>query len=252
MEKKVRNKIHSTAILTDIRNFSRTFKKFQNNDSDDFLMFLENYFLIQDEIASCLADDFFMSSTGDGVLSVFMDENHYKTGYAYILASSKVLDKLCRDFENKHKDVNLSYGIGADSGNVWKIGKRALETYVGTVINRASRIESKTKEFSKTTVVVGNSLYKYIVRDFFPEYFKIMEEYESYDELINENPEAIMISKQLLLYYIFDMPLKGIDSDASIFRLSPTLSNSSAFWILIERMVGKEKMSKLKEIVENC
>lgn len=227
---KVNNKIKSTAVLTDIRNFSSTFKDFQiNRGSDAFLSFLEEYFELQHTIASSITDKFFMSSTGDGVLAVFTGKNHYKNGYAYILVLSKALDTLCKEFNDAHEDVSISYGIGADSGHVWSIGSGVLSTYVGTVINRAARIEAKTKEFSNTTVAVGNSLYKYLLKEYHPKTYSILKSYDNYDELLTLNPDAILVSEKLLLYYVFDMPLKGIDASASIFRISNTLKNGTVF-----------------------
>ena len=40
-----KNKVKSTSVITDIRNFSQTFKDFQNKDSGAFLQFIENYYL---------------------------------------------------------------------------------------------------------------------------------------------------------------------------------------------------------------
>lgn len=171
---KISNKKSSTAVITDIRNFSETFKKFQNKDSDIFLHFIEKYYNIQNHLATVISNDVHMSSTGDGILTIFLGNEHYKRGYAYVLASHKALSKLCKEFMTENEGETISFGIGADSGNVWSVGENSLNTFVGTVINRASRIEGLTKLFGKTTTSIGNSLYSKLAEEFYPSSYELM------------------------------------------------------------------------------
>ena len=246
-----KNKTNSTAVITDIRNFSHTFKKFQNKDSDTFLQFIEKYYNIQTYLATVISDNIYMSSTGDGVLTIFTGNNNHKNGYAYILSSHKALSKLCDEFISQNEGEQISFGIGADSGNVWSVGKDSLNTFVGTVINRASRIEGLTKLFGKTTTTIGNSLYSKLVEEFYPSSYEIMQGYKDYDELLDENPESILISKQFLLQYVFDMHLQGIQSDAPIFRLSRTLvGKEDRFNDVMLKLIGEEKFELIKDIMK--
>jgi len=247
---KLSDKIHSTAVITDIRNFSETFKNFQNAESTDFLEFLELYYNSQSTLADILSEDYHMSSTGDGILAIFMDEKHHRNGYAYILASHRLLNKLCDNFVGEHAPAHISFGMGADSGNVWNIGDNELNTYVGTVINRAARIEASTKMMAKTTTAVGNSLYKSLIKEFFPKTHKDMEKYETYDELLNDNPKAILLSKHFMLQYVMDMPLRGVQKDAPIFRMSDTLvGKDDLFWGMMHKLIDKEKIERLKNLI---
>jgi len=68
---------------------------------------------------------------------------------------------------------------------------------------------------------------------------------------LNTNPEAILISKQLMLQYIFDMQLKGIQANAPIFRLSEVLVNDdNLYWKVMTKLVDEEKLYKIKRIVK--
>jgi len=246
----LKDKINSTAVMIDIRNFSETFKNCQNAESRDFLDFLELYYASQSALAEILSDNFHMSLIGDGILSIFMGENNHRNGYAYILASHRLLNKLCGGFISEHATEQLSFGMGADSGNVWKLGNNGLSTYVGTVINRASRIEGNTKNMANTTTAVGNSLYKSLIKDFYPTTHKEMEAYTSYDELLNENPKAVLLSKHFMLQYAMDMPLKGVQKDAPIFRMSNTLvGKDDMYWGIMKKLIGNDKIKKLEGLI---
>jgi class 3 adenylate cyclase len=247
---KLEQKIHSTAIITDIRNFSQTFKKCQYSDSPDFLDFLELYYDTQHTIANILSDNFHMSLIGDGILAIFIGEQNHRYGYAYVLASHRILHKLCDNFVSEHIQDKISFGMGADCGNVWKLGNDDLNTYVGTVINRASRIESQTKIMSNTTTAVGNSLYKSLIKDFYPTVYDEMENYTTYDALLNDNPKSVLVSKHFMLQYVMDMSLKGVEKDAPIFRMSDSLINKDElFWGIMTKLIDEDKLKRIKELI---
>jgi len=247
-----KDKKRCTSVITDIRNFSGTFKDFQNHDSSEFLEFIENYYESQNMLAKIIDEKVHMSSTGDGLLAIFLnEEEHHKMGYAYILSAHRVLAKMCAKFVEENPESVLSFGIGADSGNVWSVGKRYLQTYVGTVVNRAARIEATTKLFGNTTTAIGNTLYKSLIKEYYPASHSIMEESSDYDSLLNTNPEAILMSKQFMLQYIFDMQLKGIQDNAPIFRLSEGLvSDDKLYWSVMCKLLSEEKLTKIKKIVK--
>jgi class 3 adenylate cyclase len=243
-------KRESTSVLTDIRNFSETFKYHQLKESDSFLKFIDDYYMIQAMLAKTISDDVYITSTGDGIVSVFLDDNNHREGFCYVLASQRSLTNLCNEFMLENTGPTISFGMGADSGNVWSVGSGYLSTYVGTVINRSSRIESMTKLFAKTTTAIGNALYMKLLKDFYPSFHQVIIENECYDSVLNENPEAVLISKKFTLQYIFDMPLKGIQGDAPIFRVSESLVNDDKLYFdLISKLVGEEKTKIIKEII---
>ena len=241
----------STSVITDIRNFSKTFKDFQSMDSPKFLKFIESYYVYQNLLARTLSDKVHMSSTGDGILAIFLDDNHYKAGFAYVLATHRMLNKMCREFMLENEKTYISFGIGADSGNVWNVGEGYLNTYVGTVINRASRLEQTTKLFGKATTAIGNGLYKNLLKEFYPSAYKLMEENDDYDELLNVNPETILISKQFMLQYVYDIQLKGIQTNAPLFRMSESLvKDEKLYWNVMNKLIGERQVNRIKEIIE--
>src|SRR6056297_3542252 len=113
---------YTTAVITDIRNFTGLFENFQNRKSDDFINFLESYYKIQFDIARIISDDIYINNTGDGVLTIFKDEKNHLEGYAYLLSVHRCIKRLCAEFSNITGE-ETSFGVGADSGNVWDVGK---------------------------------------------------------------------------------------------------------------------------------
>lgn len=247
-----KNKRHSTSVITDLRNFSKTFKDYQNSNDERFLVFIEEYYFTLNSLSTTISEKVWMHSIGDGILAIFLDkDDHDLKGYAYILAAHKSLKNLCTKFIEDNPGTHISFGIGADSGNVWKVGKGHLNTYVGTVINRAARIEALTKNFGKSTTAIGDSLYKALLKEYYPSVLTLVEESDDYDALLNESPETVLISKQFMLQYAYDIPLKGIQTNAPIFRLSESLAdNDSLFWSVMKKLIGEEKMEKVKTIIE--
>jgi hypothetical protein len=185
-----------------------------------------------------------MGTTGDGVLTIFLSDNSHIEGYAYLLGIHKALTKLCKEFGN-----DTSFGIGADYGSVWEIGKGKLNTYVGSVINRSSRIETNTKLFGNTQASIGFHLYNKLIEHFHPLAYDIMKKSNNYDTLLVNNPEVVLISKELMLFYIFEMELKGLEKPLPIFRLSETMSANGTYWDVMEKLLDEKKVKKLKTIL---
>lgn len=240
----------STTVITDIRNFSRTFKEFQSKNSSEFLDFMKDYYMSQNLLARTLSDKVYMSSTGDGILAIFLDEDtHYKSAFAYVLATHRLLNNMCSNFMESNPGYVISFGIGADSGNVWKVGEGYLSTYMGTVINRSKRLEQTTKLFAKATTAVGNGLYMKLLKEYYPSTHQLVIENNDYDELLNKNAETILISKQFMLQYVYDIELRGIQANAPLFRMSESLvRDEKLYWGVMEKLIGEEQIKKIKEI----
>jgi len=126
-----------------------------------------------------------------------------------------------------------------------------LNTHVGTVINRASRIEAHTKIFGDTTTSIGNSLYRKLLKEFYPTSYELMNEYDNYRVLLNENPEVILVSGQLMLQYIHEMHLKGIQANAPIFRLDDILAEKDdLFWKVMNKLLNEEQVEKVRYLIQ--
>src|SRR5210317_964293 len=110
-------KIDATVVVADIRNFTLIFESFQKNDDKRFLEFIEQYYLIGLELAELAAtdDNFYLSSSGDGLLIIFFGPQHEYCAYLYGLLLYQVLEKVCADF-NEENACHVSFGIGIESG----------------------------------------------------------------------------------------------------------------------------------------
>lgn len=247
----------STVVITDIRNFTGIFEHFQNRDDPRFLVFMNEYYETQMEMAELLSrGDVHVSATGDGILSIFMGKNNVQDGYAYALTMYRILTKRCKEF-SENNDIKLSFGIGADSGDVWIIKRTRtrsnISTYLGSVINRASRIESSTKSFYHTNMAVGGYLYLNLIRILYPDYhddlYRLMS---NYDQLLQEQPETILMSQKLLLYYIFETELKGVGKPIPLFRLSPTLAmDDTKLTYVLKKLTDPEKIEEIFKQINN-
>jgi hypothetical protein len=116
-----------------------------------------------------------------------------------------------------------------ESGSVTEIvisDEPKLSTYLGNVINIASRIESETKNHSETNLIIGDDIYKLIENKFYK---------NNIDELRNrkkkkkneKDPEKIILelsnkNRGLLLSYLTKHNLKGVNKLA-LYKLSKSL-----------------------------
>lgn len=256
-------KIDATVVVTDIRNFTCIFELFQKNQNKGFLQFIEEYYQIGLTLAELSSDNghFYLSSAGDGLLTIFFGTDHECCGYLYSLVIYELLEFLCAQF-NTHYNSNVSFGIGIESGYVQKIvskvGDKKIETYLGSVINTASRIESVTKNLSRTKLIVGENLYKILVRKLFnEEYDKIdVVDYSimrNYNEIVEYHNQMNRLNQNLMLFHIFEYNLRGVETPLRLFRLSPTLANINkhSFFDLLKKLAGsREKYLKIFSAIE--
>jgi hypothetical protein len=249
-------KIEATVVVSDVRNFTGVSEEFEKRGSDYFMKFMERYYelhmLIAKEISS---EDLYISSTGDGIITIFMGKNHNEEGYAFALSMYRILSRICGSF-SKDSGIKLSFGIGVDSGYVQKIDTSSrgirISTYLGPVINRATRIEALTKEYHYTKMCVGGGLYNALMKKIYPLAAEILTNSDNYDEILESKPELVMKSKDLLIYYIFEQVLKGVEKPIPIFRLARTLANNDFhFWKTMIKLIGKDKCKTILKLDGN-
>ena len=87
-------------------------------------------------------------------------------------------------------------------------------------------------------MAVGGNLYLNLVKKYHSDKYEVLKSnFGSLDQLVFEDPEVILLSKEFLIYYIFEITLKGIRTPLPIFRLSPYLANQDdLFWATLERL----------------
>jgi len=250
--------IEASVLIFDIRNFTDTLKNFETKNDDSFLLFVQDVcslgYNIYSQLSPC--NNIYFNTTGDGFLVIFGRENHYITCYLFGILFSIITANKFTAF-NHNEDENISYGIGMESGMVKEIiistGPNGLCTYIGNVINIASRIEAETKNHARANMVIGCQINQLLVKKLYDiDYLSLMEEVKnsnSIEKITNLIDKMNKINQKLLLSYIFEHNLKGIDRPMPLFRLSPSLlkreeKNFDTVIGHLSRIIGREKYIK--------
>lgn len=256
-------KIDSTVAISDIRNFTYLFEIFQKNDNNGFLGFMEEYYSLGLRIAGLVSEEnsFYITTAGDGILAFFFEEHHERRAYLYSLLLYQVMEKACSAFTRQH-GYEISFGIGAETGYVQKVSSATefgnLETYLGSVINIAARIEATTKNFHRTKLIIGEKLYSRLIQKLFKEEYQCLVENsaalrKNYDEVIEHHNKMNKLNQDMMLFYVFEHNLKGVDLPLPLFRLSPTLADmrKTSFLDVIGKLaVSREKYNKILSFLE--
>jgi len=227
--------IDATAILVDLRDFTHLYEEFQKKDINILLNFMEEYYNLVLETAdkAKYKNDYYVNSTGDGVLVVYFGYEHEKSCYLFGLILYQILEKFCNRF-NMDNDCNISYGIGMAAGTVKRIIAKTkhgkISSYLGSIINTAARIEATTKQYHRTKFIMGEEVYRRLVKKLFDEEYETTvmdrEKYlRNYKEAVNHYNKMSKINQKLMLFYIFEHKLKGVEKPLPLYRLSPTLSD---------------------------
>ena len=251
----MRPKINATVSVVDMRNFTFIFEDFQKKGDDSFLDFMEEYYTLGARLARLAAfdDHIYFNTTGDGFLVIFYGDNHEFSGFLYGLLMFRGLEKIFSRL-GRHTDAeNASFGMGIETGYVQKVSskKHDIETFLGSVVNIAARIETATKNYHRTNMIIGNELYTSLVKRFYPDSYRDLAKrgnklQTDFDEAISFHNEMNKLSQKLMLFYLFEHTLKGVDAAMPLYRLSPTLaSNQEKFMEVIQLLCLDNKKFEL-------
>lgn len=247
------NSIKSAIVISDIRNFTGTFANFEKSGNMDFIDFISDFYNMQILIARTISNDFWYNSLGDSMIFLFYGKEHSRKAYTFSMMLHRYLTKYCYKF-NKRYNTNVSFGIGVDCGNVTQMfikdGDKIIPTtYLGNVINVTSRIEQLTKQFGETEMLVGGNIYEYLMQDLYPLEYNFSFFNNNYTENLRKNPQIVLMSENILLYYIFKLVLNGIEKSLPLFRYDNQLaSEDETFYVVVERLVGTEIKNKLSKL----
>ena len=250
--------IDASAAIFDLRNFTDNFSFFSAKNDDRFNKFVEKICSAGNDLALNISDekDFYFNSTGDGFLILFFSENHFIKCYLWGLLFNYFAKEECKKF-CKITEKEMSFGIGIESGSVEQIiikdNPNPIYTYLGNVINVASRIESTTKTFARTTLIIGDEINQLLVKELYGINYQSgrRDAYNSYNEE-NTNKKYNFLNEtnqKMLVNYIARIILKGVNKPLSIYRLSPHFfkKNHKVFKRLINdlsKIIGKENFVK--------
>lgn len=249
------NRKDCTVIVSDIRDFTPINEMFQLKGDISFIRFVKLFYNIQLKLAKKISTGkVHPISVGDSIIMIFMGENHHIEGYVYGLTLLRALRRICNEFEIQH-NVKINFGIGADCGSVTQIitnqSRMHLNTYIGSTINRASRIQDKTKDFGDTEMVISGNLYTAIIEKLFPESVNArVFESKNYDRKLIGDVEFIKISGELLLFYLFKLPVKGFEKAIPMFRVSNDLSSDDNYLHPLLKKLVPEQFENIYELIK--
>jgi hypothetical protein len=259
--------LEASVVVFDTRNFTDNFKHFNEKNDSTFIEFINRTWQIGLDVAELIngEDKFYINSTGDGFITIFFGSNHATKSYLYGLLITTIMTKKCNDI-SMSTERKISFGIGIESGFVQKITVDILdnkfETYLGNVINTAARIEAETKSHARAKMIIGIELNTLLVKSLLGQDYKLLMEnvkkYPNDPDLAMENIEKMNnLNQQLMLSYIFEHTLKGVDNPVPLFRLSPTLSynKNQLFISVIDKLLSYDisvDSNKIKEIINEA
>jgi len=244
---KVNNTQDSTTFVSDIRNFTDTFERYQDANDRTFLdNFMVPFYEKHMDLVGYISKDFYYNNNGDSMIFVFKGKYHYMDGYAFALAMYNILTKLCETFNDKYGE-DVSFGIGIDCGEVLdidiKVDGLEMNVNLGSVINRSVRIESRTRDFHHTNMIVGGNIFKTLSKKLNPELYKDIEKYTTnYDDAIAcDETFSIFFKagKELMVFYNFESALKHIGKPLPLFKLLvPLISDRKKLQKLMAKLSG--------------
>ena len=195
----VKRPVEATTLISDLRNFTPNLNA-SRQDKDGvnlFCNFLSSFYA--DCLTSCLiavppsmrsSAPFYVSSTGDGMLVVFLGEWHFGYGFLAAIVMDYALNRRCHAYNNdpQYADApGTSYGIGVESGQVSHVQanpaaaltRHGIDTYIGHCINVAARAESISKLLHQANTIVADTSVELLGRALFGRTFQEFRQREA-------------------------------------------------------------------------
>jgi len=246
-----------SVILLDIRNFTDNYSYFNSQNDKRFHIFIEEICSEGLKLAQNISrdDNIYFNSTGDGFIIIFSSELHYMECYLFALLFNYFFIGKSLKFETD-TGTKISFGMGLESGIVDRLnitGKTSTNyTFLGDVINHVSRIESLTKIFADTTLIIGNRINHLLVKKLYDFDYDSISNTLTNDSVYNPDKIDLLnnTNKAMLLKYNSKFILKGINTPVPLFRLSSYLlkKRDDLFISLINLL--SEKLNKKDFVIE--
>jgi class 3 adenylate cyclase len=224
-------------VLVDLRNFTPSLNAAAVDDdgTNRFCYFLGEFYA--ETLAACMMalapeerdpPTLAVSSTGDGLLVIFLGPRHFANGLlAAFLLEARLHDCCARRNAAAQGMPTVSFGVGVESGEVSRIfagaGAAAVNTYIGHCVNIAARVEGLTKLIASARVIIGDTTVERCAEALYGETFadlRAREQAETTDAariaLQNRMNE---INRDLCLTFLDRYALKGVDEPVPLYRL---------------------------------
>lgn len=239
-----RPEIPATALLVDLRNFTPNLNLGHTNRSgvNEFCEFLGQFY--SSSLSACrlavppdtrTKSAYYVNSTGDGVLAVFLNHTHFLSGLLAAICLHKILKAACSKYNAERNSSDApptSFGIGVESGVVSLVKasypaselQDGIETYIGNCINIAARAEAVSKLINKAHTIVGECTNELCCQALFRESYSDLvskarrsettdkERLKLYDRVTNLN-------RQLCLAFLETHLLKGVTDPVALFKV---------------------------------
>lgn len=225
--------LKASVLVFDTRNFTNNLNEFSAKKDDSFVLLIQEICNVALNIADKLSLKlpFYFNSTGDGFIVIYFGNKSSVRCYLLGLMLSIFETNICDSFFSKSGKI-IKFGIGMESGYVQEINASSehcqIKTYIGNVINVASRIESETKAHARANIILGNEINNDLVHELlnqnYSQLMNLVKNGSGADDVVCIINEMNSINQKLLLSYLFEHVLKGVNEPAPLFRVSPSLS----------------------------
>jgi class 3 adenylate cyclase len=250
-------KLQASILFYDIRNFTPTLKKFEKNQNDGFINYIEKIMIHANKLLSIIttSNNYHLLFNGDGFFIVFKGNENEKFAYLFSLIFFHKANIIESDFNKKYNE-NISYGMGVDSGIISEVHVENMINYLGSPINRAARIESKTKDIARSKVIFGEDIVDILCIQLLNYDYKAQREYAI--KLKDSDEVDIAINKmhkknqELLLGYLFTHNLKGVDKPVGLCRLSQSLvqMDNPRFHKILELILDNNQIKAIENYLK--
>lgn len=192
-----------------------------------------------------------VSSTGDGLLVVFMGPRHFANGLLAAFLLEVGLVETC----DRHNQANpglpsVSFGVGVESGEVSRIeagsGVAGVHTVIGHCVNIAARVEALTKLIASARVLVGDATVERCAEAFYGHTFESLRAQErgatNDADRVGLQKQMNELNRKLCLTFLDRYALKGVDRPLPLYRLdeSATCRGVQRFDRLLEHLVDND------------
>lgn len=263
--------VSATGVIVDLRNFTPNLNAagVDEHGTNRFCYTLADFYAATLELcmlamapAERAAPNISVSSTGDGLLVVFMGPRHFANGLlAAFLLEAGLVETCDRHNEANPQLPSVSFGVGVESGEVSRIragsAVAGVDTVIGHCVNIAARIEALTKLIADARVLVGDSTVELCAHAFHGQTFASLREQEQ--AATNDSDRVALqkrmneINRELCLTFLDRYALKGVNRPLPLYRPdeSATCGGVQRYDRLLEHLVDAdaEHLHQVRDIL---
>lgn len=271
--------IECTAVMLDIRKFTKALDAAAAKQEEDFPAFITDFCSTVVLIAQTLSPTVHVASTGDGALLIFTEPGrHARAAFLTALLAEPVLNRLFHSergvrlfgarAEQKDGYFVSAFGIGIESGKAWKVdavvaGQVAFSTYLSGAINMAARLEAQCKRFYRAPIIVGLECRKLLDSEYHAAREKSDAAVRKQQDCAS-NQACVVAAEQdaktaqaemdaanikLGLRYLNELLVDGMETPISAFRATPTFIHAHSSGEIARQVAGNDLSERYDDAV---